>query len=79
MGCTIIINEIRDTNPEQCAVEARIQACDPFALNDAPDGVVGCGLGAFGFDLSAGGEGDERVAVGLSVSVLGLCGRRWRG
>lgn len=55
---TVIVHEIRDADPEEGGVEPRVQACDAFALDDAPRGVEGGGAGALGLDLGAGGEGD---------------------
>lgn len=38
-------------------------------MDYAADGVVSGGVGAFGFDLGAGGEGDEGVAGMLAVGL----------
>ena len=66
---TVVVDKVCDADSEQGAVEAGVQACHSFALHDAPDGVVGGGLGALGLDLGAGGEGDEGVAVWLVIAV----------
>ncbi len=59
---TVVVDEVCDANAEEGGVEPGVEACDAFSLDYAPDGVVGGGLGTFGFDLGAGGEGDEGVA-----------------
>ena len=69
----VVVDEVGDGDAEEGGVEARVEAGDAFALDDAPDGVVGCGLGPFGLDLGTGGEGDEGVAVGWSMLEPGLC------
>lgn len=38
---TVIVDEIRHRDAEEGAVEAGVETCDSFALDDAADGVVG--------------------------------------
>jgi len=59
---TVIVDKVCDADAEEGGVETRVEACNAFSLYDAPGGVVGGGLRAFGLDLGAGGEGDEGVA-----------------
>jgi hypothetical protein len=59
---TVVVDEVCDANAEEGGVEPGVEAGDAFSLDYAPDGVVGGGVGTFGFDLGAGGEGDEGVA-----------------
>jgi len=38
---TVVVDEIRHRDAEKSAVEAGVETCDSFALDDAADGVVG--------------------------------------
>ena len=38
---TVVVDEIRHRDAEEGAVEAGVETCDSFALDDAADGVVG--------------------------------------
>lgn len=70
-GRTVIVHEIRDADAEKSRFKAGVEASYAFSLNDAADGVVGGGMGSFGFELSAGGEGYEGVAgVGSSAMAI---------
>ncbi len=55
---TVVVNEIRDSDAEQCAIEAGIEASYSFSLDYASDRVVGGRLSSSRFDLSASGECD---------------------
>lgn len=57
-GNTVVVDEVRDADAEEGGVEPRVEAGNAFALDDAAGGVKGGGVGAFGFDLGAGGERD---------------------
>lgn len=61
---TIVVDEIRHADAEECGVQARIEARNTFSLDDSTDGVVGGRLGSFGLDLCSGGESDERITEG---------------
>lgn len=66
---TVVVYEIGDTDAEEGGVETGVETCYAFSLDDSSDGVIGRGLCSFGFDLGAGGEGDEGIA-GTKLSVL---------
>lgn len=67
---TVVVDKVGDADAEQGRLEAGIQARHALALDDALRGVEGGGLGALGFDLCAGRQGDERVAVIASALPL---------
>ena len=58
---TVVVNEVGDGDTEDGAVDAGVEAADAFARNDLADSVEDGALRAFGLDLGARGEGDERV------------------
>lgn len=59
---TIIVDEVCDADAEEGRVETRVEASNAFSLYNAPNGIVGGGVRAFGLDLGACGEGDEGIA-----------------
>ena len=61
-GRTVIVDKVRDADSEQSGLEPGVQTREALAPNNMPDCVEGCGVGPFGLDLGAGGEGDERVS-----------------
>ena len=61
----VVVDKVGQADTEERAVETCIETWDTLTLDDAPGSCEGAGLRAFGLNLSAGGEGNERVAVGF--------------
>jgi hypothetical protein len=66
----VVVDEVGHADTEESGVEAGVETGYAFAGDDAADGIEEVGVGALGFDLGAGREGYERVAVRLSESAL---------
>ena len=66
----IVVDEVCDADAEEGAVKACVEAGNAFAGDDAFGGVEGRCLGPLRFDLGAGGEGDEWVAMSMLASCL---------
>lgn len=65
----VVVDEVCDGYAEEGGVETRIESCQSFAIEDVLDCFEDRGRGAFGLDLSACGEGDERIAGGYQRLV----------
>ena len=57
-GHTVIVNEIRNTDPKQRRVQTRIQPCNSLSLHNTADSIICRRVSAFRFDLGTGGEGN---------------------
>ncbi len=66
---TVVVYEIGDADAEERRVETRVEACDAFPLNYSTNSIEGGGIGSLGFDLGAGGEGDEWITGNLFLST----------
>jgi hypothetical protein len=75
---TVIIHEIRNTNPKHGALHARIQPRHALALDDAARGIQCRRLRALGLDLRACGERDERIRQGHAQQTAARTGQRVR-
>jgi hypothetical protein len=77
---TVVVDEVGHADAEEGRIEAGVEACNTLALDDAARCIEGRRLSALGFDLGAGGEGDERVAGGvLAARVERSTGRIRQG
>jgi hypothetical protein len=61
---TVVVDKVRDGDAKQRAVQARVQACDALALDDAACGAQRGRLRALRLDLGARRERDEGVCQG---------------
>ena len=61
---TVVVDEVRNGDAEQRAVQARVQACDALALDDPARGAQRGRLRALRLDLGARRQRDERVCQG---------------
>lgn len=66
---TVVIYEIGDADAEERRVKTRVEACDAFSLDYSTNSIEGRGIGSLGFDLGAGGEGDEWITGNLFLST----------
>lgn len=65
----VVVDKVGDADAKERRVDARIQSGNPLARDNLLDSVDELALGLFGLDLSAGGEGNERIAVGRKSQV----------
>lgn len=69
----VVVDEVGDGDAEQGGGKTGVEAADALAGDNLLDGGEEGGIGrALGFDLGAGGEGDEGVAVVVWVVSGGL-------
>lgn len=76
--CTVVVDEVGDSDAKQRRVQTRVQSCDALTLDNSACSAQSRRLGALRLDLSARGEGDERVGQGHRQQTSTSTGERMR-
>ena len=64
----VVVDEVGDTDAEESGVDAGVETGNAFAGNNFLDSIDEFALGLFGFDLGAGRESNERIALERQIS-----------